>query len=84
MVLCLRRISLDLPLYILLHALLQKIDYHNVCILEAHALAILVYPLRSGVTIQAHLSSAYSIVNMTIIVCFEDFHDIVAPPNVKT
>ena len=34
-----------------------------------------------------HLSSAinsYSIVDLVITICFEDFHDTTAPPNVKT
>ena len=34
-------------------------------------------------TSSPHLSSAINL-DMTITVCFEDFHEIVAPPNVNT
>ena len=42
---------------------------------------------NSHSTSSPHLSSAinsYSIVDLAITVCFEDFHEIVAPPNVNT
>ena len=71
MVLCLRRICLDLPIYIL--------GFYHIGISSKK--------WRSHSASYLHLFSAinsYSIVHLAITICFEDFHETAAPPNVNT
>ena len=89
LVLCLRRICLDLPLYILLCAL-PIADWLSQCMQVAGTgfdhLEISFTKWRSHLASSAALSSAMnsdSIVDLAIQVCFEDFHEIAALPIVK-
>ena len=53
-------------------------------------LTILEYPLGSGVVIQplppifSIAINSYSIVHLAITICFKNFHETAAPPNVDT
>ena len=90
MVLCLRRICLDLPLYILFYALLIE-DLLSQC---THIrgtgfshLGISSKKWRSHATSSLYLSNAinsYSIVDMEITIYFKVFHETVDPRNVNT
>src|SRR3954464_9056175 len=90
MVLCLRRICLDLPLYMVLCAL-PIADWLSQCIRIAgtgfdHS-GISFKRWRNHSASSAHLSKAInsdSIVDLAMIVCLEDFQDTAAPPNVNT
>ncbi len=90
MVSCLRRICLDLPLYISLCAL-PIADWLSQCIHMAGTgfghLGISSKNWRSHSASSPHLSRAMnsdSMVDLAIIVCLEDFQEMAALPSVKT
>ena len=90
MVLCLQRICLDLPLYILFYTLPIAYLLSQCMHIGGTGFGHLGISSRkwcSHSTFSPHLSSAInsdSIVDLAITVCFEDFHDTIAPLSVNT
>ena len=91
MVLCLQRICLDLPLYILLCALPIE-DYLSQCMhiggTSLGHLGISSKKWRNHLASSPHMSSTAinsdSIVDLEITVCFEDFRETAPSPNINT